>query len=194
MHRGIQTMHSVPRWHMQWCYRVSFNSSPPSATYMRQWSRSVLVQIVTFHLFGAKPLSEGKLGCGHLGTNFSEFSIKIQNVSFPKMHLKNIVCEMAAILSRGRWQDIKVVRGCNTNSHRNRNVIYLSTSWSVVLSEMGEQLINQLKMSLDLISNKFSEAVPWIQISWWHMFVWTSLLGHIWPSNIISHIIKSAYI
>ena len=38
------------------------NSSPPSATYMRQWIRSVLIQIMACRLFGAKPLSEPMLG------------------------------------------------------------------------------------------------------------------------------------
>ena len=37
------------------------NSTPPSATYMRQWIGSALVQIMACHLFGAKPLSEGVL-------------------------------------------------------------------------------------------------------------------------------------
>ena len=36
-------------------------------------------------------------------TNFSEILIKIQNFSLTKMH---IVCETAAILSRGRWVNI----------------------------------------------------------------------------------------
>ena len=35
-----------------------FNSSPPSAAFMRQWTRSAFVQIMTCHLIGAKPLSE----------------------------------------------------------------------------------------------------------------------------------------
>ena len=36
----------------------SFNSSPPSAAYMRQWIGSTLVQIMVCRLFGAKPLSK----------------------------------------------------------------------------------------------------------------------------------------
>ena len=34
------------------------NSSPPSATYMHQWTRSALFQIMACCLFGAKPLSK----------------------------------------------------------------------------------------------------------------------------------------
>ena len=37
------------------------NSSPPSATYMRQWSGPASVQIMTCRLFGAKPLPEPML-------------------------------------------------------------------------------------------------------------------------------------
>ena len=39
-------------------YGDCFNSSPPSAAYMRQWTGSGLVQIMACHLFGAKPLSK----------------------------------------------------------------------------------------------------------------------------------------
>ena len=40
----------------------NLNSSPPIVTYMRQWIRSALLQIMACHLFGAKPLSEPMLG------------------------------------------------------------------------------------------------------------------------------------
>ena len=33
-----------------------FNSSPPSTVYMRQWTRSAMVQVMTCRLFGATPL------------------------------------------------------------------------------------------------------------------------------------------
>ena len=45
----------------------------------------------------------GLLSIRPLGTNFSEIRIKIQNVSFKKMHLKTSSARMAAIGSRGRW-------------------------------------------------------------------------------------------
>ena len=44
----------------------AFNSSPPSATYMCQWTGSALVQIMACRLFGAKPLSEPMYGCCQL--------------------------------------------------------------------------------------------------------------------------------
>ena len=65
------------------------NSSPPSAAYMRQWIGSALVQIMVCRLFGTEPLSKPKLlSIGPSGTKFREILIKIQNFSFPKMHLK----------------------------------------------------------------------------------------------------------
>ena len=57
--------------HQRLYYINSFNSSPPSATYMRQWIGSALVQIMALS-----------------ATNFSKILIKIQNFSFTKMHLK----------------------------------------------------------------------------------------------------------
>ena len=49
-----------------WCGLFSFvrlpvNSSPPSATSMRQWIGSALVQIMTYRLFSTKPLSKSML-------------------------------------------------------------------------------------------------------------------------------------
>ena len=40
---------------------VEFNSLRPSDAYTRRWTGSSLVQIMTCHLFGAKPLSEPML-------------------------------------------------------------------------------------------------------------------------------------
>ena len=37
------------------------NSSPPSATYMRQWTGPSLVEVMACHLFAAKPLPEPML-------------------------------------------------------------------------------------------------------------------------------------
>ena len=43
------------------------------------------------------------LPIGPLETNFSEIPIKLQNFYLKKMHSKKNVCEMATILSKGRW-------------------------------------------------------------------------------------------
>ena len=54
---------------------TAINLSPPTTTYMREWIKSALVQIMACRLFG----SAGLLSIGPLGTNFSEILIKIQN-------------------------------------------------------------------------------------------------------------------
>ena len=53
-----------------------FNSSLPSATYIRQWIWSALVQIMACRLFGAKPLSKPMLGYCHLHTK-EQTSVKL---------------------------------------------------------------------------------------------------------------------
>ena len=65
------------------------NSSPPSAAYIRQWTRWALVQVMVFRLFGAKPLPEPMrfLSIGLLGTNFNEIQTGILSFSFSLLHL-----------------------------------------------------------------------------------------------------------
>ena len=56
---------TISQWnkiHYQ-CIGIRFNSSPPSAAYMRQWTRSSLVQVMACRQFGAKPLPELLLAC-----------------------------------------------------------------------------------------------------------------------------------
>ena len=51
-------------WHKIKAHRYGkllVNSSPASAAYMHQWTGSTLVQIMAWHLFGAKPLPEPRL-------------------------------------------------------------------------------------------------------------------------------------
>ena len=89
------------------CWTQDFNSSPPSAAYMRLWIRSALVQIMACHLFGAKPLSKpgsaGLLWIEPIGTNFSEILIKIQNFSFIKMHMKMLAAKWRPFFPGGKW-------------------------------------------------------------------------------------------
>ena len=59
-----------------------FNTSPPSAAYMRQWNGSLLAQIMGCRLFG------GVIVNWTLRKKCSKILIKIQNFSFTKMHLK----------------------------------------------------------------------------------------------------------
>ena len=72
---------------------------------MRQWIGSALVQIMACRLFGAKSLSTPVLG--HFNwtlTNKLQWHFN-QNTKFFSQEnaSENIVCEMAAILFRGRW-------------------------------------------------------------------------------------------
>ena len=83
----------------------AFNSSPPSAEYMRQCIGSALVQIMACRLFGAKPLSKPMLDYSQL-SHKNKFQWKFNQNTKVFIHenaSENIVCEMAVILSSGRW-------------------------------------------------------------------------------------------
>ena len=86
-------------------FQSRLNSSSHSAKYMRQWTRSALVQVMACLPFGAKPLPEPNtslLPIWLMGTHFSEFPVGI--LSFPlKMHLTLSSAKVAAISSRRRW-------------------------------------------------------------------------------------------
>ena len=84
--------------------RYCFNSSSPSVAYMRQWIGSTFVQIMACRLFGAKPWSKP---CwvivnwtlrNKLPGNFYQNA----KLCIHEIVSEYIVCEMAAILSRGR--------------------------------------------------------------------------------------------
>ena len=87
-----------------WSNVVDFyliNSSPPSAAYMRQWMGSALVQIMPVRRQAIILNNAGSIG--PLRTKFSEIKIseikiKIKNI----FHSQKNVCEMTAILFRGR--------------------------------------------------------------------------------------------
>ena len=96
-------------------YSLDFNSSPPSAASMRRWIGSALFQILACCLFGTKPLSNPTLGYCQFDSyeqTSGKFFIKIQNFSFPKMHLKISSAKWRPFLSRGRW--VKAV--CRSDS------------------------------------------------------------------------------
>ena len=56
--RSVIHLASSKSYHHFKCF---LNSSPPSATYMNQWTGSALVQVMAWRLFGAKPLPEPML-------------------------------------------------------------------------------------------------------------------------------------
>ena len=85
--------------------KLYLNSFPPSAAYMRQGTGSALVQAMACCLFGTKPLPEPMLIFRQLDP-CEQTSVKFQSKYFFFFHentYENVVCEMAAILSRGRW-------------------------------------------------------------------------------------------
>ena len=94
---------SSARWQL-FCPDLSvINSSPPSATYMRQWTGSALVQIMACCLIGAKPLSKPMLGYCQLDP-YEQTSVKSNQNTKLFIHenaFENIVCRMTTILSRG---------------------------------------------------------------------------------------------
>ena len=57
---------------------IFFNSSPPGATCMRQWSGSSLVQVMACRLFGAKPLPEPMLAYCQLDS-WKHISVKFES-------------------------------------------------------------------------------------------------------------------
>ena len=71
---------------------------------MRQWIGSALVEIMACRLFDAKPLSQPLLGYYQLDSKEQtsvEFCHKA-NFLIQENTFENVVCEMAAIFSRGR--------------------------------------------------------------------------------------------
>ena len=74
---------------------LGFNHLRPRDAYMRQENKPSLVQIMACRLVGAKPLSEPKMEFCQLNTWESKFKHFHSTKLF-----KNVVCEIAAILSR----------------------------------------------------------------------------------------------
>ena len=58
--------------------RLSVLLTPSSAVYMRHRTRSARIQVKACRMVGAKPLPADSLSIGPIGTNLSEFRIKIQ--------------------------------------------------------------------------------------------------------------------
>ena len=93
-----------------------FNSSPPSATFMCQWTGSALAwskrhQAITLTNADLLPI-------GPLGTNFSENWIEILIFSFKKMHLKMLSANRQSFCPRGDELKCKIGRYLFTMSMR----------------------------------------------------------------------------
>ena len=103
--------------HLHFCWSVPgslsltwiiFNSSPSSSTYMRQWIRPALVQIIACRQFGAKTLCKPIwVIVNWTLRNKLQWNFSINwKIFIRKNASDNIVCEMVAILSRGRWVNL----------------------------------------------------------------------------------------
>ena len=79
--------------------QLEFNSSPPSAAYLRQWTGSSLVHVMASRLFGAKPLPEPMLTYCQSQWNLNRNSI----IFIQENTIENVVCQNSAILSREKW-------------------------------------------------------------------------------------------
>ena len=82
---------------------IMSNSSPPSATYIRQWTGSSLAQVMLCRLFGANPLPEPMLTYCQLDPLEKKLQWNLNQNTKLFIAFDNVVCEMAAILSREEW-------------------------------------------------------------------------------------------
>ena len=78
---------------------------------MRHWIGAALVQIMACRLFGAKPLSKPMLIVNWVLRNKYQWKFNQNtNLFIHENASEKIVCEMAAILSRGRWVNLIIKR------------------------------------------------------------------------------------
>ena len=92
---------SVPLSILMWG-PAKFLSLVPSETIWHDRSWSTLVQVMSWHVFGAKPLLEPLLTLSMklLGARFSEIFMEKKIFIWRKCIWKNIVCKMSGILSQ----------------------------------------------------------------------------------------------
>ena len=77
--------HIVVGQHSRWMeHKISINSSPSSAAYIRQWSGPALVQVMACRLFGANTLHEPMQAYCQLDP-WEQISVKFES-EFKKMH------------------------------------------------------------------------------------------------------------
>ena len=72
-----------------------------SAAYMRQWTRSALVQVMACRLFGAKPLPEPMLAYCQLDS-WEQISVKFES-EFYHFHLKHMHFEIVVCQIEGHF-------------------------------------------------------------------------------------------
>ena len=81
-----------------------FNSSPPSIEYICQGTGPALVQVMVCRLFDVKPLPEPTLiYCQSDPSEQTSVKFISTKLFIHENALENVICQMAAILSTGRW-------------------------------------------------------------------------------------------
>ena len=89
----------------------TIKSSLPSAAYICQRTVSALLRIMVCYLFGAQPLTEAIwLIDNWTLTNKFQWNLNPNNISIHENAFENVTWEMAAILSRGTWVKICLIR------------------------------------------------------------------------------------
>ena len=85
------------------------NSSPPSAQYMRRWTGSTLVQVMSWSQETTSPCLNQCLFIDNWTIrNKCHWQLNRNSNMFTQENaFENIVCEIAAILSRGRWVNMR---------------------------------------------------------------------------------------
>ena len=114
----------------------------------------------------------GLLLIGPLGTSFIEILILIH-----KKASENIVCEMAAILSRGRWVNGDTVNRDALSSHING-----------LVQERRNFIANALKLRLSWTNPSILcfQCSCWYWVMWWHYLplLWSTSHRQVWTTAI----------
>ena len=85
--------------------KLTINSSPPSAAYMRQWAGSALVQVMACRVLDAKPLPEPMLTYCQLDS-WQHILVKFESEFYHFHSRKNAienVCQTGGHLVQGGW-------------------------------------------------------------------------------------------
>ena len=120
-----------------------FNSSPPSAAYMRQWTGSSLIQVMACRLFGAKSLPEAMLVYCQLDSwDIFQWNMNRNSIIYIQENaIENVVCQNGSHFVKGGWvkypaNALEIPHGTLTtaSSVKHAQVSNLQTKWFIELS------------------------------------------------------------
>ena len=153
---------------------------PPSAAYMRRWTRSALVQIMACRLFGAN-LNQCWVIDNWVLRNKLQWNCNKNTKPFIHENaFENIVGEMVAILSRGRWVNKNILHDCTSVFHTGFYLI-LASHLHLTLYNVSVSLTHWDRDKIEAISQTtFSSASSCMKIfDFWFKFHW-SLFLRVW--------------